>query len=45
MNSSVAFDDVKSNFTQDKQLSYFISNYGQLPYTGFLTTENDGTQG
>lgn len=42
VNSSVAFDDVKSNFTQDEQLSYFISNYDQLPYKGYLTTENDG---
>lgn len=42
VNSSVKFDDVKSNFTQDEQLSYFISNYGQLPYKGYLTTENDG---
>lgn len=42
VNSSVAFDDVKSNFTKDEQLSYFISNYGQLPYKGYLTTENDG---
>ncbi|WP_181035387.1 hypothetical protein [Enterococcus faecalis] len=42
MNSSVTFDDAKSNFTKDEQLSYFISNYGQLPYKGYLTTENDG---
>ncbi|MGH1845574.1 DUF4767 domain-containing protein [Enterococcus gilvus] len=42
VNSSVAFDEVKSNFTKDEQLSYFISNYGQLPYKGYLTTENDG---
>ena len=42
VNSSVTFDDVKSNFTKDEQLSYFISNYGQLPYKGYLTTENDG---
>lgn len=42
VNSSVAFDDVKSNFTKDEQLSYFISNYGQLPYKGHLTTENNG---
>lgn len=47
VNSSVTFDDAKSNFTKDEQLSYFISNYGQLPYKGYLTTENDGngTQG
>lgn len=38
VNSSVAFDDVKSNFTKDEQLSYFISNYDQLPYKGYLTT-------
>ena len=43
VNSSVTFDAVKSNFTKDEQLSYFISNYGQLPYKGYLTTENDGT--
>lgn len=42
MNSSVTSDDAKSNFTKDEQLSYFISNYGQLPYKGYLTTENDG---
>ncbi|MBO1094975.1 DUF4767 domain-containing protein [Enterococcus casseliflavus] len=42
VNSSVTFDDAKSNFTKDEQLSYFISNYGQLPYKGYLTTENDG---
>nr|WP_311796237.1 DUF4767 domain-containing protein [Enterococcus hirae] len=30
VNSSVTLDDVKSNFTKDEQLSYFISNYGQL---------------
>ncbi|MBO0470989.1 DUF4767 domain-containing protein [Enterococcus sp. DIV0242_7C1] len=42
VNSSVVFDDVKSNFTKDEQLSYFISNYDQLPYKGYLTTENDG---
>jgi hypothetical protein len=42
VNSSVTFDDVKSNFTKDEQLSYFISNYSQLPYKGYLTTENDG---
>lgn len=42
VNSSVTFDDVKSNFTKDEQLNYFISNYGQLPYAGYLTTENDG---
>lgn len=42
VNSSVTFDDVKSNFTKDEQLSYFISDYGQLPYKGYLTTENDG---
>ncbi|MBU5369634.1 DUF4767 domain-containing protein [Enterococcus avium] len=42
VNSSVTFDDVKSNFTKDEQLSYFISNYGQLPYKGYLTTGNDG---
>ncbi|MEQ7027029.1 DUF4767 domain-containing protein [Enterococcus gallinarum] len=42
VNSSVAFDDVKSNFTKDEQLNYFISNYDQLPYKGYLTTENDG---
>lgn len=43
MDSSVTFDDVKSNFTKDEQLSYFISNYGQLLYKGYITTENDGT--
>ncbi|MGL4694975.1 DUF4767 domain-containing protein [Enterococcus larvae] len=41
VNSSVTFDDVKSNFPKDEQLSYFISNYGQLPYKGYLTAEND----
>lgn len=42
VNSSVTFDDVKSNFTKDEQLSYFFSNYGQSPYKGYLTTENGG---
>lgn len=47
VNSGVAFDEIKSNFTKDEQLSCFISNYGQLPYKGYLTTENDdkGTRG
>lgn len=43
VNSSVDFEDVKSNYTKDEQLSYFISDYGQLPYAGYLTAENDGT--
>lgn len=43
VNSSVDFEDVKSNFTKDEQLSYFISDYDQLPYAGYLTAENNGT--
>lgn len=43
LNSSVDFEDVKSNFTKDEQLSCFISDYGQLPYAVYLTAKNDGT--
>jgi len=42
VNSIVGFDDVKSNFIKEEQLSYFISNYSQFPYKGYLTAENGG---
>lgn len=43
VDSQVAYDNVKANFTRDEQLSYFVNNYGQLPYAGSLRVDNTGT--